>query len=130
MGDEQYQQQQQQRGFVRVPVDTIQSCVDRLDVQASEEVASGLAEDVSFRIRQIAEVLKKQGQLFYHTSSVYATICSPQSACQFMHHSKRRRLTVEDMDRAMKHSGLEVNHSHSLPFNTAHSPSATVWTPL
>lgn len=49
----------EQRRFVRVPVDTIQSCVDRVDVQASDEVSSGLAEDVSFRIRQIAEVSNK-----------------------------------------------------------------------
>ena len=45
-----------QRRFIRVPVATIQSCVERCDVNASEEVPSGLAEDVSFRIRQIAEV--------------------------------------------------------------------------
>lgn len=46
----------EQRRFIRVPVATIQSCLDRLDVKASDEVSSGLAEDVSFRIRQIAEV--------------------------------------------------------------------------
>ena len=49
MGDE-------QRRFIRVPTTTIQSCLDKLDVQASDEVCSGLAEDVSFRIRQITEV--------------------------------------------------------------------------
>ena len=49
MGDE-------QRRFIRVSPGTIKSCVDRLGVKASEEVFSGLAEDVSFRIRQIAEV--------------------------------------------------------------------------
>ena len=45
-----------QRGFVRVPVEAVQSCVDRLDVQTTDEVATRLAEDVSFRIRQITEV--------------------------------------------------------------------------
>lgn len=51
MGDE-----QQQRRFVRVPVETMQACVDRLDLRISGEVAGALAEDVSFRIRQIADV--------------------------------------------------------------------------
>ena len=46
----------EQRRFIRVPIGTIKSCVDRLGVKSSEEVYSGLAEDVSFRIRQIAEV--------------------------------------------------------------------------
>ena len=46
---------EEKRRFIRVPAGTIKSCVDRLGVRASEEVFSGLAEDVSFRIRQIAE---------------------------------------------------------------------------
>lgn len=47
-----------QRRFIRVPVETVQSCVDKLNVQTSDEVCIGLAEDVSFRVRQIAEVKK------------------------------------------------------------------------
>lgn len=50
MGDE------QRRKYVRIPVETMQSCVDRLDVRISGETAGALAEDVSFRIRQIADV--------------------------------------------------------------------------
>lgn len=50
MGDE------LRRRFVRVPVEAMQSCVDRLDLRISGEVASALAEDASFRIRQIADV--------------------------------------------------------------------------
>lgn len=52
MGDEQHQR----RRFVRVPVETMQACVDRLDLRISGEVAGALAEDVSFRIRQVADV--------------------------------------------------------------------------
>lgn len=50
MGDE------QRRKYVRIPVETMQSCVDRLDLRISGETAGALAEDVSFRIRQIADV--------------------------------------------------------------------------
>lgn len=75
--------------FARVPAETIRTCVDRLELQVSEEASSGLAEDTSFRIRQIAD-----------------------SACQFMRHSKRRRLTVDDVEKAMKYSGTEPVYGH------------------
>lgn len=48
--------QQEQRRFVRIPVETVQSCVDQLEVKTTEEVPGGLVEDVSFRIRQIVDV--------------------------------------------------------------------------
>lgn len=94
----------EKRGFARVSPETIQLCADRLGVQASEEVFSGLGEDVSFRIRQIADV-----SVLNRTEPFHRNDCANlQVACQFMHHSKRRRLTVDDMDKAMKYSGLEV----------------------
>lgn len=46
----------EQGRFVRVPIESIQLCVDELGLQTSDEVPSGLVEDVSFRIRQIADV--------------------------------------------------------------------------
>ena len=48
--------EQPPRTFIRVPPDSIRLCAARLDLQVSEDVPSGLAEDVSFRIRQIADV--------------------------------------------------------------------------
>lgn len=50
MGDE------QRRRFVRIPVETMQTYVDRMDLRVSGDTAAALAEDVSFRIRQIADV--------------------------------------------------------------------------
>ncbi len=47
---------EQMSRFARVPAETIRTCVDRLELQVSEEASSGLAEDTSFRIRQIADV--------------------------------------------------------------------------
>lgn len=52
--------QERQRRFIRVPAEVVQSCVNRQGLQVSEEVCSGLAEDVSFRIRQIADVSIKR----------------------------------------------------------------------
>ncbi len=42
--------------YIRVPVESIQSCIEQLGVHTSDDVPSGLVEDVSFRIRQIADV--------------------------------------------------------------------------
>jgi hypothetical protein len=50
MGDE------HRRRFVRIPVETMQTCVDRMDLNVSKDTASALAEDVSFRIRKIIDV--------------------------------------------------------------------------
>jgi len=42
--------------FVRVPVESVESCADRIGVKTTEEVPGGIVEDVSFRLRQIANV--------------------------------------------------------------------------
>ena len=46
----------EQKRYVKFPIDSVQSCVDRLGLWASDEVSSGLAEDLNFRIRQITDV--------------------------------------------------------------------------
>ncbi len=42
--------------FVRVPVESVQSCADQLGVKTAEDVPGGIVEDVSFRLRQITDV--------------------------------------------------------------------------
>ena len=44
------------RRYVRLPEDCVSLCAENLGIQASREVTSSLAEDVSFRIRQITSV--------------------------------------------------------------------------
>lgn len=48
--------QREQNRFVRVPVESVQSCVDQLGIKTTEEVPGGIVEDVSFRIRQLTDV--------------------------------------------------------------------------
>ena len=43
-----------------------------------------------------------------HTETVTSPSFS-KIASQFMRHAKRRRLAVEDFDKALKWSGIEVN---------------------
>ena len=42
--------------FVRVPLESVQSCADQMGLKTTEDVPGGIVEDVSFRLRQIANV--------------------------------------------------------------------------
>ena len=42
--------------FVRFPVDSVILCAESVGIQPSQEVACGMVEDVSFRIRQLTDV--------------------------------------------------------------------------
>ena len=52
----QLETRKEQQRFVRIPVESVQSCVDQLGVKTTEEVPGGIVEDVSFRLRQITDV--------------------------------------------------------------------------
>ncbi len=45
-------------------------------------------------------------QLFYNNK--YMSLLTIQIACQFMHHAKRKRMTTDDFDKALKWSRVEV----------------------
>ena len=46
----------QESRYARLSAESVTRCAESLDVQASQEVASSLVEDVSFRIRQLTDV--------------------------------------------------------------------------
>lgn len=45
-----------EKNFVRFPADSVTLCAESVGIQPSQEVACGIVEDVSFRIRQLADV--------------------------------------------------------------------------
>ncbi|VEU21862.1 DEKNAAC102808 [Brettanomyces naardenensis] len=75
------------------PYDTVKDVADALGVtnQMNEEVAKNLAMDVEYRIHEILE-----------------------QALKFMRHGKRKSLTVQDVDRAMKVLNLEPLYGYDV----------------
>lgn len=74
---------------MRFPADSVTLCAESVGIQPSQEAACGIVEDVSFRIRQLTDI-----------------------ASQFMRHAKRQKLIGDDIDKAMKWSGLEPLYGH------------------
>ncbi|KAF6016121.1 Transcription initiation factor TFIID subunit 6 [Brettanomyces bruxellensis] len=75
------------------PYDTVKDVADALGVtnQLNEEVAKNLAMDVEYRIHEILE-----------------------QAMKFVRHGKRKVLTVEDINRAMKVLNLEPLYGYDV----------------
>ena len=48
--------EKQESRYARLSADSVTLCAENVGVQASQEVASSLVEDVSFRIRQLTDV--------------------------------------------------------------------------
>lgn len=48
--------EKQEGRYARLSTDSVTLCAENLGVQASQEVASSVVEDVSFRIRQLTDV--------------------------------------------------------------------------
>uniref|UniRef100_A0A8C1EYN1 TAF6-like RNA polymerase II p300/CBP-associated factor-associated factor 65 kDa subunit 6L n=2 Tax=Cyprinus carpio TaxID=7962 RepID=A0A8C1EYN1_CYPCA len=75
----------EERRFAEVPRESIKLMAESTGVELSEEVAALLAEDVCYRLRE-----------------------ATQNSSQFMRHAKRRKLSVEDFNRALRWSNTET----------------------
>uniref|UniRef100_A0A8C2H6C0 TAF6-like RNA polymerase II p300/CBP-associated factor-associated factor 65 kDa subunit 6L n=1 Tax=Cyprinus carpio TaxID=7962 RepID=A0A8C2H6C0_CYPCA len=77
--------EREERRFAEVPRESIKLMAESTGVELSEEVAALLAEDVCYRLRE-----------------------ATQNSSQFMRHAKRRKLSVEDFNRALRWSNTET----------------------
>ncbi|XP_077052885.1 TAF6-like RNA polymerase II p300/CBP-associated factor-associated factor 65 kDa subunit 6L isoform X2 [Siphateles boraxobius] len=75
----------EERRFAEVPRESIKLMAESTGVELSEEVAAMLAEDVCYRLRE-----------------------ATQNSSQFMRHAKRKKLCVEDFNRALRWSNTET----------------------
>ncbi|MEQ2289358.1 TAF6-like RNA polymerase II p300/CBP-associated factor-associated factor 65 kDa subunit 6L [Ameca splendens] len=75
----------EERRFAEVSRDSIKLMAESTGVDLADDVAALLAEDVCYRLREAA-----------------------QTSSQFMRHAKRRKLTVEDLNRALRWSNVEA----------------------
>uniref|UniRef100_A0A8D0GCN2 TAF6-like RNA polymerase II p300/CBP-associated factor-associated factor 65 kDa subunit 6L n=1 Tax=Sphenodon punctatus TaxID=8508 RepID=A0A8D0GCN2_SPHPU len=91
--------EREERRFVEIPRDSVRLMAESVGVELTDEVASMLAEDVCYRLRE-----------------------ATQNSTQFMKHTKRRKLTVEDFNRALRWSNVEAvcgyGSQDALPFRT------------
>ncbi|TRY55354.1 hypothetical protein DNTS_020901 [Danionella cerebrum] len=89
--------EREERRFAEVPRESIKLMAESSGVELSEEVAALLAEDVCYRLRE-----------------------ATQNSSQFMRHAKRRKLSVEDFNRALRWSNTQTvcgyGAQDSLPF--------------
>ncbi|XP_046904931.1 TAF6-like RNA polymerase II p300/CBP-associated factor-associated factor 65 kDa subunit 6L [Hypomesus transpacificus] len=87
----------EERRFAEVPRESVKLMAESAGVELTDDVAALLAEDVCYRLRE-----------------------ATQSSSQFMRHAKRRKLTVEDFNRALRWSNVEAicgyGAQDSLPF--------------
>ncbi|XP_067877619.1 TAF6-like RNA polymerase II p300/CBP-associated factor-associated factor 65 kDa subunit 6L [Heterodontus francisci] len=87
----------EERKFADITKESVKLMAESLGLELGEEVSSLLAEDVCYRLRETA-----------------------QNSAQFMKHAKRRRLTVEDFNRALRWGNIEpvcgYGASDTLPF--------------
>ncbi|XP_054374251.1 TAF6-like RNA polymerase II p300/CBP-associated factor-associated factor 65 kDa subunit 6L isoform X1 [Molothrus ater] len=79
--------EREERRFVELPRDSVRLMAESAGVELSDEVAALLAEDVCYRLRE-----------------------ATQNSSQFLKHTRRRRLTVEDFNRALRWSNVEGEH--------------------
>ncbi|XP_032601613.3 TAF6-like RNA polymerase II p300/CBP-associated factor-associated factor 65 kDa subunit 6L [Taeniopygia guttata] len=89
--------EREERRFVELPRDSVRLMAESAGLELSDEVAALLAEDVCYRLRE-----------------------ATQNSSQFLKHTRRRRLTVEDFNRALRWSNVEAvcgcGSQDSLPF--------------
>ncbi|KAG7280440.1 hypothetical protein CRUP_028180 [Coryphaenoides rupestris] len=84
----------EERRFAEVPRESVKLVAESAGVELGDDVAALLAEDVCYRLRE-----------------------ATQSSSQFMRHAKRRKLTVEDFNRALRPSVATAPRT-SLPFRS------------
>uniref|UniRef100_A0A3Q3MVV1 TAF6-like RNA polymerase II, p300/CBP-associated factor (PCAF)-associated factor n=1 Tax=Labrus bergylta TaxID=56723 RepID=A0A3Q3MVV1_9LABR len=89
----------EERRFAEVSRDSVKLMAESAGLELGDDVAALLAEDVCYRLREAA-----------------------QSSSQFMRHAKRRKLTVEDFNRALRWSNVEAvcgyGAQDALPFRS------------
>ncbi|XP_035170222.1 TAF6-like RNA polymerase II p300/CBP-associated factor-associated factor 65 kDa subunit 6L isoform X2 [Oxyura jamaicensis] len=89
--------EREERRFVELPRESVRLMAESAGVELSDEVAALLAEDVCYRLRE-----------------------ATQNSSQFMKHTRRRKLTVEDFNRALRWSNVEAvcgyGSQDALPF--------------
>ncbi|XP_072232541.1 TAF6-like RNA polymerase II p300/CBP-associated factor-associated factor 65 kDa subunit 6L [Leuresthes tenuis] len=89
----------EERRFAEVPRESVKLVAESSGVELGDDVAALLAEDVCYRLREAA-----------------------QSSSQFMRHAKRRKLTVEDFNKALRWSNVEIicgyGAQDALPFRS------------
>nr|XP_020450602.1 TAF6-like RNA polymerase II p300/CBP-associated factor-associated factor 65 kDa subunit 6L [Monopterus albus] len=89
----------EERRFAEVSRESVRLIAESAGVELGDDVAAVLAEDVCYRLREAA-----------------------QSSSQFMRHAKRRKLTVEDFNRALRWSNVEAicgyGAQDALPFRS------------
>ncbi|XP_038158457.1 TAF6-like RNA polymerase II p300/CBP-associated factor-associated factor 65 kDa subunit 6L [Cyprinodon tularosa] len=89
----------EERRFAEVSRDSVKLMAESTGVDLADDVAALLAEDVCYRLREAA-----------------------QTSSQFMRHAKRRKLTVEDVNRALRWSNVEAvcgyGAQDALPFRS------------
>uniref|UniRef100_A0A4W4H1D8 TAF6-like RNA polymerase II p300/CBP-associated factor-associated factor 65 kDa subunit 6L n=1 Tax=Electrophorus electricus TaxID=8005 RepID=A0A4W4H1D8_ELEEL len=87
----------EERRFAEVSRDSVKLMAESAGVELSDDLAAMLAEDVCYRLRE-----------------------ATQNSSQFMRHAKRRKLTVEDFNRALRWSNTEAicgyGSQDALPF--------------
>uniref|UniRef100_A0A8C8E0S2 TAF6-like RNA polymerase II p300/CBP-associated factor-associated factor 65 kDa subunit 6L n=1 Tax=Oryzias sinensis TaxID=183150 RepID=A0A8C8E0S2_9TELE len=91
--------EREERRFAQVSRESVALMAESAGVELGEEMAAVLAEDVCYRLREAA-----------------------QSCSQFMKHAKRKKLTVEDFNRALRWSNVEAvcgyGAQDALPFRS------------
>ncbi|KAM4018238.1 TAF6-like RNA polymerase II p300/CBP-associated factor-associated factor 65 kDa subunit 6L isoform 1-T1 [Anomaloglossus baeobatrachus] len=80
------------RRYVELCQDSVRLSAESVGLEISDEVAALLAEDVCYRLREIT-----------------------QFSAQCLRHSRRRRLTVEDFNRALRWNNVEPIYGHGSP---------------
>ncbi|KAM4722128.1 TAF6-like RNA polymerase II p300/CBP-associated factor-associated factor 65 kDa subunit 6L [Rhinophrynus dorsalis] len=80
------------RRYVELCQDSVRLAAESVGLEVSDEVAALLAEDVCYRLRELT-----------------------QFSAQTLRHSRRRRLTVEDFNRALRWSNVEAVCGHGSP---------------
>uniref|UniRef100_UPI00358F5586 TAF6-like RNA polymerase II p300/CBP-associated factor-associated factor 65 kDa subunit 6L n=1 Tax=Myxine glutinosa TaxID=7769 RepID=UPI00358F5586 len=86
--------------FAEIPKDSIKTMAESVGISGlADGIAAMLAEDVCYRLREMT-----------------------QTSCQFMKHSRRKKLTVEDFNRALHWSSVEpifgYGSTEPLPFRS------------
>ncbi|RUS13613.1 transcription initiation factor TFIID complex 60 kDa subunit [Endogone sp. FLAS-F59071] len=81
------------------PKDTIKTISESLGIaNLKDDVAAALAQDVEYRIHEIVQI----GELV-----LIGIMFDPQEAIKFMRHSKRSKLTVDDIGNALRVRNVE-----------------------